>query len=189
MASLQQISERHLATKQYPLLNENIFWNKITDPKYHLQTIHDGIEYKIQAHGWPSKIAYSVYQCTNESQKGDIKLFDLETSEWPLGRRNTERTGWRSASQIFLYEEEPENLDPDNRRAEFFNQDIQWRGTWNAEYPFRTYINGQTYRIRVNDWPDNPMFSFIENNKVIFDFDDWPNNWFMPQMISYCTLL
>jgi hypothetical protein len=36
------------------------------------------------------------------------------------------------------------------------------------------------YKIRKNDFPDEPLYSLISDDAEIFHFDDWPNFWTRP---------
>lgn len=37
-------------------------------------------------------------------------------------------------------------------------------------------------KIRLNDFPDEPLYTLIEDNAVIIHFDDWPELWLKPEM-------
>ncbi|CAM4308939.1 hypothetical protein BIW53_03345 [Pseudoalteromonas byunsanensis] len=56
-------------------------------------------------------------------------------------------------------------------------QRLAWFPTKNAEYPLQAELKGVTYTVRINDFPEEPMYSIICENEVIGDLDDWPSNW------------
>jgi len=57
------------------------------------------------------------------------------------------------------------------------NRKVLWSSTDSAEYPFKANVGGVEYKVRVNDFPEEAMYSVIGNGEVIGDFDDWPFIW------------
>ncbi len=61
-----------------------------------------------------------------------------------------------------------------------FEQTIEWRRTPDAEFPYEAEVGGVTWRIRVNDWPDNPtVYTLLLGDRAL-DFNDWPKGWTRP---------
>src|SRR5262249_54980223 len=54
---------------------------------------------------------------------------------------------------------------------------IAWRQTSNLEYPWAAEIAGAQWRIRVNDFPDDLMYSLWIEGMSVGDFHDWPTTW------------
>ena len=54
---------------------------------------------------------------------------------------------------------------------------IEWHETENVDFPYQVQINGSTLKIRINDFPDEPLFSLFRDGKHVADFDDWPSHW------------
>lgn len=54
---------------------------------------------------------------------------------------------------------------------------LLWSSTDSAEYPFKTNVDGVEYKIRINDFPAEAMYSIIRDGKTRGDFDDWPSPW------------
>jgi hypothetical protein len=58
---------------------------------------------------------------------------------------------------------------------------IIWKHGINAEYPFIAFVDGETWAIRINDFPENSMYTLIVAEDEVLSFDDWPIAWKMPQ--------
>lgn len=52
-----------------------------------------------------------------------------------------------------------------------------WVPTGHGEFPLRGEIGGQPARIRINDFPAEPMYSVIVAGQNIGNLDDWPAAW------------
>ncbi len=60
-------------------------------------------------------------------------------------------------------------------------QVIKWHATSDAEYPYRAIIAGQVYRIRINDFPDEPLYTLLCEDEELDSFDDWSPHWSRPE--------
>lgn len=56
----------------------------------------------------------------------------------------------------------------------FFEYEIIWKADLNTAF-FKTNFN-DTFRLRMNDFPEEPMYTFIAMGEEV-DFDDLPSNW------------
>jgi hypothetical protein len=54
---------------------------------------------------------------------------------------------------------------------------IRWNTTEDALFPYQATINDQIWLIRINDFPDEPLYTLIIEKREIIDFDDWPKTW------------
>ncbi len=55
---------------------------------------------------------------------------------------------------------------------------IKWYVHNSTEYPYITIINGNTFMLRVNDFPDNALYTVVDFYlNEYFDLDDIPTNW------------
>ena len=72
-------------------------------------------------------------------------------------------------------------FDTSNNWNEFpeLKQNINWLQAPenNAHIMHVTNVSGNEWKIRVNDFPDEPCYTLIINNKEIMHFDDWPSFW------------
>lgn len=54
---------------------------------------------------------------------------------------------------------------------------LNWSATGSPDFPWKTDVNGASWQVRLNDFPDEVMYSFIVNGEVAGDFHDWPKGW------------
>ena len=55
---------------------------------------------------------------------------------------------------------------------------IEWLETeGDVDFPYEAKVDGIHFRIRINDFPDEPLFSLMQEGTHIADFDDWPDIW------------
>ncbi len=65
----------------------------------------------------------------------------------------------------------------------YFSRKITWQKSENAEFPYECddYEECENcvgnMKIRINDFPAEPMYSLLVNDTVLCDFDDWPVLW------------
>lgn len=71
-----------------------------------------------------------------------------------------------------------ENFDKD----ELIKEKIKWDFTKNGIYPYFFKKNNMELKIRVNEFPAEPAYTLIVNNKEITDLETWPKNWEKPNL-------
>ena len=54
---------------------------------------------------------------------------------------------------------------------------VHWQKTSDASVPYEATISNVPCRIRLNDFPDEPLYSLFQENQHVADFDDWPASW------------
>jgi len=54
---------------------------------------------------------------------------------------------------------------------------LSWSATGNPDVPWKTEVNGDSWQVRLNDFPDEVMYSLMVNGEVAGDFHDWPKTW------------
>lgn len=54
---------------------------------------------------------------------------------------------------------------------------VSWKQTDDVDFPYELHFEGVHWKIRLNDFPDEPLFSVFENGRHVADFDDWPAHW------------
>lgn len=57
---------------------------------------------------------------------------------------------------------------------------VAWEASGNGEYPYVAHIGDQTYSIRVNDFPAEPLYTLLVGEDPLADLDDWPVAWTKP---------
>jgi hypothetical protein len=54
---------------------------------------------------------------------------------------------------------------------------LSWRSTDDPIYPWAAEVDGNSWRVRINDFPDECMYSLIIGSETAGDFHDWPETW------------
>jgi hypothetical protein len=61
--------------------------------------------------------------------------------------------------------------------GERLTRELTWRRTNDLDHPWTTEAGGETWRVRLNDFPDDVMYTLIIDDAVIGSFHDWPACW------------
>ena len=115
----------------------------------------------------------------------DCLVFDFTTGGFTLDRRyfsHTLDTGIGKDVDQFT-EVEFEQIVVELRRAiseERQATPIAWEHTGDGEFPYRAHIKGRTFTIRVNNFPDEPLYTLLVDGQEIEDLEDWPSPWVRP---------
>lgn len=59
----------------------------------------------------------------------------------------------------------------------YFKQTIFWAKTTQAEFPYLANVNGQVWRIRINDFPEENLYTLFIQDQEIGSFDEWSALW------------
>lgn len=54
---------------------------------------------------------------------------------------------------------------------------LTWYRSGDVDFPWDTEVDGVKWRVRINDFPDEPMYSLVIGDNEIGPFHDWPANW------------
>src|SRR5258708_3358789 len=66
---------------------------------------------------------------------------------------------------------------------ELLSTPLKWRISPDPLYPYTTFYEGARLRLRLNNFPDDKMYSLIkEDGEVLTTFDDWPLEWKRPSL-------
>lgn len=57
---------------------------------------------------------------------------------------------------------------------------ISWEGTGDGEFPYRAMVDDRVYRIRVNDFPAEPLYTLLAEGDELDDLEDWLAAWSRP---------
>ena len=57
---------------------------------------------------------------------------------------------------------------------------ITWKHTADPHYPFAAEVEDDKCVIRLNDFPDEHLYTLLVNGKEIVSFDDWSAKWSRP---------
>jgi hypothetical protein len=59
-----------------------------------------------------------------------------------------------------------------------FYTELTWYKTGTAQYPFaNTDDEDHDFKIRINDFPEEPLYTLIKDGKALCSFNDWPDYW------------
>jgi len=61
--------------------------------------------------------------------------------------------------------------------SELFRKKVDWEKTNDDDFPFEAEVEDQQWKIRINDFPREPLYTLFIGKKSQFNFDDWPINW------------
>lgn len=61
---------------------------------------------------------------------------------------------------------------------EIFNEEISWQK--GADEIFLYERKDKNWKIRINDFPDEMLYTLFINDEPVLDFDDWPEYWDRP---------
>jgi hypothetical protein len=56
-------------------------------------------------------------------------------------------------------------------------RELCWSSTDDPFHPWATEVDGTIWRVRINDFPDELMYSLIIGKEKVGDFHDWPETW------------
>lgn len=57
---------------------------------------------------------------------------------------------------------------------------VVWEHTGDGEFPYRAQVEGQSFIIRINDFPDEPLYTLIIDDEEFENIEDWPAPWVRP---------
>lgn len=59
-----------------------------------------------------------------------------------------------------------------------FSQPIRWMKADDAFHPYTAIVDGVVYRIRLNDFPQEKLYTLLHAlDEPAVDFDEWPALW------------
>ena len=61
--------------------------------------------------------------------------------------------------------------------GDFVGRTIDWKSTTNPDFPWCAEIDGKNWQVRLNDFPDDVMYSLVIDGMMIGSFHDWPGTW------------
>jgi len=63
---------------------------------------------------------------------------------------------------------------------DYLAESIDWKRTADPRRPFTARFEGEKCVIRLNDFPDEHLYTLIVDGEEVVDFDDWSANWKRP---------
>jgi len=62
----------------------------------------------------------------------------------------------------------------------YAEEPIAWERAADGEFPYRAARDGVELRLRVNDFPAEPLYTLFVDYRPAADLDDWPAPWLRP---------
>ncbi|MDH3605247.1 MAG: hypothetical protein OEU26_37115 [Candidatus Tectomicrobia bacterium] len=62
----------------------------------------------------------------------------------------------------------------------YFEEKMVWKPSSSSIYPYIGNLGGVQCLIRLNDFPDDYLYTLIVDDREIASFDDWPQHWIRP---------
>ncbi len=56
-------------------------------------------------------------------------------------------------------------------------REIEWQSTTDPVHPWSAVVDGVPWRIRINDFPDELLYTLLLGDAPAGDFHDWPECW------------
>ena len=54
---------------------------------------------------------------------------------------------------------------------------VKWSRTNEPAAPWRSQVGPVIWAVRVNDFPEEHLYTLFVNDEVVGNFDDWPRQW------------
>ena len=148
---------------------------------------------------WDAKVRETLEMCLkNNSQLKVLDAASVETPHtygpslrrlWLEGRRlgQSDLDGWKYVRAWAGHR--PSAWENEDRRKkkgsshqvsgliDNLRRELSWSSTSDPFHPWATEVDGAIWRVRINDFPDELMYSLIIGNENAGDFHDWPETW------------
>ena len=59
-------------------------------------------------------------------------------------------------------------------------REVTWTRTADPERPWSAVVEGSTWQVQLNDFPDEILYTLIVDGSAVGDFHDWPETWHRP---------
>jgi len=60
---------------------------------------------------------------------------------------------------------------------EYLSTDVKWWKTKDPTALWRTQVGAGTWTVRVNDFPEEHLYTLFVNDEELGSFDEWPSQW------------
>jgi hypothetical protein len=148
---------------------------------------------------WPDDVRTPIEMCLqNNSQLKVVDADSIATPHaygpsmrrlWLAGRHagQSDAAGWQQirawASHrpaVWEVEDRRREQGQSHSAAELGDKlarELSWRSTGDPSHPWAAEVDGNEWRVRINDFPDELMYSLIIGAEPAGDFHDWPETW------------
>lgn len=148
---------------------------------------------------WRDEVRAPIEMCLrNNSQLKVVDAGSVETPHsygpsmrqlWLKGRRGgqSDADGWKHIRAWASHR--PAVWEAEDRRkkkgqshtapelGDKLAREISWTSSGDPIHPWAAEVDGNSWRVRINDFPDELMYSLLINDENAGDFHDWPETW------------
>jgi hypothetical protein len=117
---------------------------------------------------------------------------DILVLDWSTGTFVPDRTYWEKISSTGIGKDVDQLTEAAFETrvavvrasvvAKYADSPITWEDTGDAVTPYRAHVANHTFTIRINDFPDEPLYSLLIDGQDIADLEDWPAAWTQPDI-------
>lgn len=138
---------------------------------------------------WEPATRATIELCYQNTRNG----FDASTPEGPHGYGPSLRRLWINAKRRGLSNQAawedikawaqrppqtPAKADKKNViLLQALARPLSWSATDSVEVPWATDVDGIAWKVQLNDFPDEMMYSLVMDEKIVGNFHDWPKVW------------
>lgn len=135
---------------------------------------------------------YPWYYAVNDRPVKVVELADggadVLVFDWATGAFTPDRSYWEQLSSTGKDVDQLTESQFDVRVGllrqpiveKHVTSSIAWESAGDGELPYRASVDGHVYTIRVNDFPEEPLYTLLVDGQEIVDLDDWPAAWIKP---------
>jgi hypothetical protein len=76
------------------------------------------------------------------------------------------------------------NMPPQAPLGDWLRPVIKWSRTNAPAVQWRSRVGPQVWTVRVNDFPDEHLYTLLVDDKAVGDFDEWPRQWLRSEGLS-----
>lgn len=66
------------------------------------------------------------------------------------------------------------------RPSQYGERPVRWRKTGDVHFPYSAEVEGQTWRVRLNDFPAEPIYTLLIDGREVETLEEWPVVWERP---------
>jgi hypothetical protein len=63
-----------------------------------------------------------------------------------------------------------------------FSKHVKWDRTKDETFPFLANVEGVAVKIRLNEFPDEHLYTLFVEDEETFSFNTWPVQWERPNL-------
>ena len=77
-----------------------------------------------------------------------------------------------------------ERVPPRISLDDCLNVDVTWSNTNDATVLWSTQVGAETWTVRVNDFPEEHLYTLCVSDEELGSFDEWPRHWSRDEEVS-----